>query len=695
MSIRVKHIRGTTAEVESVTPLEGELGYDTTRKEAHLGDGATAGGMRLSKKNVVEIVSPAQITADQNDYAPTNLKHAGALILNSDAARSITGMVPNTVTDTTDGVTRQIYNGGAFNITLKDQSGSSTAANRFDLNSADVVLLPKTTITLRYSNAASRWLVVGSNVGSAVASLGVVARTLAGSALGISMVNGTLTESHAGGAVTFAIKTLAGADPSVADPVLVLVRSATAANGDYSMLTLTAATSLTVSSGSSLGTTNNAAFRLWLVGFDDAGTFRLGVINAGLGVYAQQVVLPHFLSTSSAEGGAGNADSATTYYTGTAVASKPLAVLGYADYPAGLAAAGTWSVSPTTLQLYHAGIPLPGTDTAAGIRNNGFVLVNGKVETSVGASALTITIKTLAGFPPNVFDQVYVLFRNATAAAGDFSVMTLTAATTLTVSSGSTLGTANATPFRLWLVGFNDAGTFRLGVINCLSGTSIFPLGQFPIASSTAEGGAGGADSPHVFYSGSAVAAKAYAVLGYLSFESGLATAGAWSAVPTRMQLFGHGVPLPGTEIQNARTDSGALATGTTTIPLDDTIPQNTEGDEYLSRAITPTSAANLLRLRCEAVVAHGSGPSAIIGAIFRDAVASALAADIVYFYVAGVTNRITLEIDALAGAAASTTFKLRAGTTSGGTLTFNGSAGGRLMGGLMNSFMRVREIMT
>jgi hypothetical protein len=57
-------------------------------------------------------------------------------LLINDAARNITGMVPLTVTDTTDGRTIQIYNNGSFNITLKDQSGSSTAANRFDLNSA-------------------------------------------------------------------------------------------------------------------------------------------------------------------------------------------------------------------------------------------------------------------------------------------------------------------------------------------------------------------------------------------------------------------------------------------------------------------------------------------------------------------------------------------------------------------------------
>lgn len=692
MSIRVQHIRGTTAEIESIAPLMAELGFDTTRKEIHFGDGTTLGGVRMAKKNIVEIVSPAQITANQNNYSPTDLKHAGVLIITSDAARDITGLVPNTVTDTTDGVTRQIYNGGSFNITLKDQSGSSTAANRFDLNAADVVLLPKTTVTLRYSNAAARWLVVGSNVGASVASLGVLARTLAGSSQGLSMINGTIVESRAGGAATFAIKTLAGGDPSVSDPVLVLLRNTSLATGDYSMASLTAATSLVLSAGSSLGTSNATAFRLWLVGFNDAGTFRLGAINAGRGTSALNLLQPDALASSTAEGGAGNADAAGTFYTGTAVTSKPYAVLGFADYPSGLAAAGTWSAAPTTLQLFHNAIDLPGRAIEASIRNSGFVLVNGSIVPSVGASALTVAIKTLAGNDPSAADPVYVLLRSATAATGDLTVMALVAATSLVVSSGSTLGTANSTAFRLWLVGFNDAGTFRLGVINCLSGSSIYPLGQFPIASSTAEGGAGARDSAHEFVTGTAVASKPYAVLGYLSFESGLATAGTWSAVPTRTQLFGHGVPLPGAEIQCPRTDTGAVATGTTVLPSDDTIPQITEGDEYITRAITPTSAANLLCVEATVHLSHSAAAAYMAAALFRDAGANAIAA--ASEYIVGAPTQILINSPQLAGSTSATTFRTRAGSGGAGTTTFNGHAAGRQYGGVLNSFMRVRELM-
>ena len=42
-------------------------------------------------------------------------------------------------------------------------------------------------------------------------------------------------------------------------------------------------------------------------------------------------------------------------------------------------------------------------------------------------------------------------------------------------------------------------------------------------------------------------------------------------------------------------TQTGAVATGTTQIPSDDTIPQNTEGDEYMTLAFTPNSATSTL----------------------------------------------------------------------------------------------------
>lgn len=173
----------------------------------------------------------------------------------------------------------------------------------------------------------------------------VTASSLADSALGVAMINGTLTATVAASALTIAIKTKAGADPSASDPVLVYFRNVTAGTGDYTVLSLTAATSFVVSSGSTMGTTSGVLSRLWIVGFNDGGTFRLGAINLSTSVAIGDDVI----ASSTAEGGAGAADSAGVYYTGTAVTSKAMRVLGYVESTQ--ATAGTWATSPSKLQM--------------------------------------------------------------------------------------------------------------------------------------------------------------------------------------------------------------------------------------------------------------------------------------------------------------------------------------------------------
>lgn len=203
---------------------------------------------------------------------------------------------------------------------------------------------------------------------------------------------------------------------------------------------------------------------------------------------------------------------------------------------------------------------------------------------SVGANALTVAIKDKAGNDPTAISPVRISFRNATAGSGDYTVLTLTSATSFTVSSGSTLGAANNVPFRLWVVGFNDGGTFRLGLINCLTSSGIVPLDEGSLKSSSAEGGSGGADSAGTIYTGSAVSTKPFRILGYLEWGSGLSTAGAWASAPDMVQLFGPGIARPGTVLQTQqviKTDTFSTASGT---PVDVT---------GLSISITPSSKAN------------------------------------------------------------------------------------------------------
>jgi len=97
-------------------------------------------------------ISPAQITADQNDYNPAGLSTASVLRLNSDASRNVTSLAGGA-----DGRIFTVMNVGSNPIVLKNDDGATgTAANRFALT-GDLTLAAKETATLMYDSTASRW----------------------------------------------------------------------------------------------------------------------------------------------------------------------------------------------------------------------------------------------------------------------------------------------------------------------------------------------------------------------------------------------------------------------------------------------------------------------------------------------------------------------------------------------------------
>lgn len=149
-----------------------------------------------------------------------------------------------------------------------------------------------------------------------------------------------------------------------------------------------------------------------------------------------------------------------------------------------------------------------------------------------------------------------------------------------------------------------------------------------------------------------------------------------------------------GAVVQVVNTQTGALATGTGTIPADDTIPQNTEGTEFMTRAITPTSASNILQIE---VVFFGAtstaGLSVIFAALFQDSTANALACGMGLCATANGQVGIRFTHRMVAGTTSATTFKLRAGGNGAGTTTFNGSGGVRYFGGTMASSITITEI--
>ena len=151
-----------------------------------------------------------------------------------------------------------------------------------------------------------------------------------------------------------------------------------------------------------------------------------------------------------------------------------------------------------------------------------------------------------------------------------------------------------------------------------------------------------------------------------------------------------------GKVLQMVYVFTGAYATGSTTMPFDDTIPQNTEGNEVMTLAITPTSASSKLLINVDVC-----GSSDVQGnwtaELFRDSTADALTATQVKAsnVTADQNDHCHLSWVADSSSTSATTFKVRCGQNNAGAWYFNGENGSRLFGGVANSGITIMEIST
>jgi hypothetical protein len=148
-----------------------------------------------------------------------------------------------------------------------------------------------------------------------------------------------------------------------------------------------------------------------------------------------------------------------------------------------------------------------------------------------------------------------------------------------------------------------------------------------------------------------------------------------------------------GMVIQVANYTTGAMATGTATIPLDNTIPQITEGTQFMSLAFTPKKANSKLKIEVTSIAVCSTGQNIVI-ALFRDSGANAIATifdNRIFGVNAGGANSFTVFVDA--NSISSTTFTVRIGMASAATITFNGIAATAYLGGSLASSITITEI--
>jgi hypothetical protein len=338
-------------------------------------------------------------------------------------------------------------------------------------------------------------------------------------------------------------------------------------------------------------------------------------------------------------------------------------------------------------------------DLAASVVMFGAQMINGTIVPSVSGNALTFTVKTLAGNVPSASDPVWFVFRDATLANGDYSVIEVTAALSTTVPSGSTLGTANATPAKLWVAAVNDAGTVSLAVINCFNTTTnaIYPLSGDGVVTVTAYGG--GANSVATWYGTAGHTNVPYSLLGYVSYETGstLATAGTWSSAPTRASLLRPGIALPGQTVQSLLTTMSTTPAAASTYTPSSTAPTTGNAAAGPTQAITPRSSAHVLRIAGSILIGASATAAQVFTAFLTQDAGACLMAATGSSATGNSTGPTAVELlyQALAATLASTTFKLWAYSTAG-VANINTTAGGSaFFGGNAPTFILVEEIAT
>jgi hypothetical protein len=300
----------------------------------------------------------------------------------------------------------------------------------------------------------------------------------------------------------------------------------------------------------------------------------------------------------------------TTWDKVDGIASEVLSVLGLTGAIGvqwGLAATGNNIGIATANPPFAAGLP-----------------INAQLNASVASNILSVALKGNNGADPSSTNPVLLPFRDTTLGNGDPVWLAVAAALSINTNAvGATLGSQNGTPFRFWVVAFNNAGTVALALINCstasaslpLTAAQIFPLDPSALQSTTAIGAS--ATSAGAFYTpnGTALTNCSFCILGYLEYGSGLTTAGTYASAPTKVQLFGPGTKKPGETLQTIIAGTGTATTTTS----------NTFQSTNLTATITPSSPINLIKAEIIAPLFVNAGGVGAFAGLFRGSSATGI----------------------------------------------------------------------
>jgi hypothetical protein len=145
------------------------------------------------------------------------------------------------------------------------------------------------------------------------------------------------------------------------------------------------------------------------------------------------------------------------------------------------------------------------------------------------------------------------------------------------------------------------------------------------------------------------------------------------------------------TVLQVVTAATAEVVTCSTAMPADNSIPQNGEGDEVLTLAITPTYANTTLEIIFVGIITKDANAGRSSVALFQDSTASALAARSISSPASRGSN-LLLKHYMTSGTTSSTTFKIRIGPAANTVYVNGNTSGTRLMGGVSCTRLTIIE---
>ncbi|MCV9940907.1 hypothetical protein OIU35_31540 [Boseaceae bacterium BT-24-1] len=219
----------------------------------------------------------------------------------------------------------------------------------------------------------------------------------------------------------------------------------------------------------------------------------------------------------------------------------------------------------------------------------------------------------------------------------------------------------------------------KVGLTTHISGTLGVPNGGTGIVTATA----------YSVICGGTTGTGAFQPLPSIGTSGQVLTSAGAGALPTWQTPLTGAV---GSIIQTVPSATSSVALLTVIIPYDNSIPQNTEGTEVLTGAITPTATSSKVRVR---VIGFGSTVTTtevIIAALFRDSGANALNVTVSNQANTGDIKVFSFEFLDTPATTSAITYKLRTGA-SAGNMNLNTPQSGTKFGGLVTTSMTLEEI--